>query len=87
MAEIKIDKSFVIDMRNNPDDTVIVRSTIDLAHNLGRHVVAEGIEDQKTLQILRELGCDYAQGFYMSEPLPQDSLLQWFERTGKKCWL
>ncbi|MGD8547673.1 MAG: EAL domain-containing protein [Thiohalophilus sp.] len=87
VAEIKIDKSFVIDMRNNPDDTVIVRSTIDLAHNLGRYVVAEGIEDQKTLQILRDLGCDYAQGYYLSEPLPRDSLQQWYESTGNKRWI
>jgi diguanylate cyclase (GGDEF)-like protein len=84
--EIKIDKSFVMDMENNPDDAVIVRSTIDLAHNLGRKVVAEGIEDPKILASLRKLGCDYGQGFYMSEPLPVDEILLWLDKTASKKW-
>lgn len=74
-GEIKIDKSFVMEMRHNQDDAVIVRSTIDLAHNLGRRVVAEGVEDQTTLDVLKQLGCDVGQGFYISRPLPIGELM------------
>jgi diguanylate cyclase (GGDEF)-like protein len=71
---LKIDKSFVIDMAHDPSDAAIVRSTIDLAHNLGLRVVAEGVENQETWQRLREHGCDLAQGFHVSRPLPGDEL-------------
>ena len=67
---IKIDKSFVIDMPHDPSDAAIVRSTIDLAHNLGLQVVAEGVESHEAWRRLEELGCDLAQGFYVSRPLP-----------------
>ncbi|MEJ2438058.1 MAG: EAL domain-containing protein [Gammaproteobacteria bacterium] len=66
--ELKIDKSFVMDMINNDNDAVIVRSTIDLAHNLGLKVVAEGVESDEIYEMLRILRCDTAQGFYLSEP-------------------
>src|SRR6185437_6437365 len=61
--ELKIDKSFIVGMAHNSDDAVIVRSTIDLAHNLGLTVVAEGVEDEATLDRLRALGCDRVQGY------------------------
>ena len=72
--EIKIDRAFVKDMRHDKDDEVIVRSTIDLAHNLGLMVVAEGVEDVETLNLLTELNCDLAQGFYFGRPFPAERL-------------
>jgi diguanylate cyclase (GGDEF)-like protein len=71
---IKIDKSFVMDMAIDPSDAAIVRSTIDLAHNLGLRVVAEGVESHQAWQHLAELGCDLAQGYYLSRPVPAESL-------------
>ncbi|MEJ2554217.1 MAG: EAL domain-containing protein, partial [Gammaproteobacteria bacterium] len=79
--EIKIDKSFVIDMLENNEDMVIVRSTIDLAHNMGRQVVAEGVESEEVLNILVELGCDMAQGYYISRPITANILTQWLHQT------
>ncbi len=72
--EIKIDKSFVLEMLTNPADDAIVHSTIQLCHNLGRKVVAEGVEDAPTYERLRELGCDYAQGFHLARPKPSAEL-------------
>ncbi|MBI3994452.1 MAG: EAL domain-containing protein [Nitrospirae bacterium] len=74
---IKIDKSFVINMVGNQNDEVIVRSTIDLAHNLGLKVVAEGVENQDIWDRLASLGCDEAQGYHMARPLPTDELTRW----------
>jgi diguanylate cyclase (GGDEF)-like protein len=71
---IKIDKSFVMDMAIDSSDAAIVRSTIDLAHNLGLRVVAEGVESHQAWTRLHELGCDLAQGFYVSRPLPASDL-------------
>jgi diguanylate cyclase (GGDEF)-like protein len=68
--ELKIDKSFVMAMEGDADDAKIVRSTIDLAHNLGLSVVAEGVENAAVLQQLRALDCDEAQGYHMSKPMP-----------------
>lgn len=78
---LKIDKSFVMDMANDENDAVIVRSTIDLAHNLGFDVVAEGIEDSETLDLLAMLGCDSAQGYYFSKPLLPDKFLVWLQQA------
>ena len=75
--ELKIDRSFVSQMATSEEDAVIVRSTIDLGRNLGLGVVAEGVEDQEVLDRLRELGCDVAQGYLMSRPLPADELTHW----------
>jgi diguanylate cyclase (GGDEF)-like protein len=75
--EIKIDKSFVLDMENNENDAVIVRSIIDLAHNLGLKVVAEGVETKDTWITLCVLGCDHSQGVYLSSPLPAEALPGW----------
>ena len=71
---IKIDKSFVMEMAIDASDAAIVRSTIDLAHNLGLRVVAEGVESHQAWTRLNELGCDLAQGFYVSRPLPAPDL-------------
>ena len=71
---IKIDKSFVLEMATEHSDAAIVRSTIELAHNLGLQVIAEGVEDRQIWDELARLGCDYAQGFYLSRPLPADKL-------------
>jgi diguanylate cyclase (GGDEF)-like protein len=77
VAKIKIDKSFVIEMGASKNDEVIVRATIDLAHNLGLKAVAEGVENQAAWDRLRELGCDSAQGYLMSKALPAEQLLEW----------
>jgi diguanylate cyclase (GGDEF)-like protein len=78
---IKIDKAFVINMAKDPNDAVIVRSTIELGHNMGIKVVAEGVENQETYQRLIELGCDAAQGYYMGRPLPFADLNQWLDES------
>ncbi|MBI5612974.1 MAG: EAL domain-containing protein [Gammaproteobacteria bacterium] len=75
---IKIDKSFVLDMANDDNDAVIVRSTVDLAHNLGYRVVAEGVEDQATLDLLVVLGCDSIQGYFISRPMSVAQIDRWF---------
>ena len=78
--ELKIDKSFVMNMEKDDDDAKIVRSTIDLAHNLGLTVVAEGVENQLIWNKLRELACDEAQGYFMSKPVPASEFMGWCAR-------
>src|SRR6185503_21366737 len=78
--EIKIDRSFVMNMLEDANDESIVRATIELAHNLGLRVVAEGVEDIETWTRLADLGCDFAQGFYMSRPIPLRDLIAWLDR-------
>jgi diguanylate cyclase (GGDEF)-like protein len=78
--ELKIDKSFVMQMARDGDDAKIVRSTIDLAHNMGLSVVAEGVETATCWRTLRSLGCDEAQGYLISKPLPADQFVAWCER-------
>ncbi|NMM31492.1 MAG: EAL domain-containing protein [Cellulomonas sp.] len=73
--ELKIDKSFVIDMRRDKHDFIIVRSTIALALDLGLRVIAEGIEDEATATALRELGCDVGQGYHLGRPTTPDQIL------------
>jgi diguanylate cyclase (GGDEF)-like protein len=75
--EIKIDKSFVMGMLTSDADAAIVRTVIDLAHNLGKQVCAEGVENPETLQRLEEMGCDLAQGYYISRPVPAAALMTW----------
>ena len=75
--ELKIDRSFVKEMIYNRGDEAIVRSTIELARNLGRTVTAEGVEDQATLQHLQSLGCHAAQGFFLARPLPAPQCEAW----------
>ena len=78
--ELKIDKSFVMAMEHDAGDAKIVRSTIDLAHNLGLSVVAEGIENENVLALLHGLRCDEGQGFHMSKPLPAADFCDWAAR-------
>jgi EAL domain-containing protein (putative c-di-GMP-specific phosphodiesterase class I) len=80
ISALKIDRSFVADMVREEQDAVIVRSTIGLAHNLDLQVIAEGVEDAATLTMLGEMGCDQAQGYFISRPLPAEQVLQAIER-------
>lgn len=75
--ELKIDKSFVMGMTADPNDAKIVRSTVELAHNLGLSVVAEGVEDEAVLAALRQLHCDVGQGYFWSKPVPVEPFLRW----------
>lgn len=79
--ELKIDKNFVLGMVEDENDAVIVRSIIDLAHNIGITVVAEGVETQDSYDQLNSLGCDVAQGNFISLPLNADALLQWYHTS------
>jgi diguanylate cyclase (GGDEF)-like protein len=79
--EIKIDKSFVLKMAVDENDAVIVRSIVDLGHNLGLRVVAEGVEETPVFSFLRELGCDLAQGYLLSRPLPAADIAGFVETT------
>ncbi|WP_245608421.1 GGDEF domain-containing protein [Shewanella waksmanii] len=80
--ELKIDKSFVQNLMINNDDQIIVASTLQLAHNLGLGVVAEGIENQATLSWLTERGCEMGQGFYLSKPIDAQALTLWLAKSG-----
>jgi EAL domain-containing protein (putative c-di-GMP-specific phosphodiesterase class I) len=77
--ELKIDRSFVSPMLKDESDLIIVRSTINLGHDLGLRVVAEGIEDAPTLRRLARLGCDLAQGYHVSKPIPADAFTEWMQ--------
>jgi EAL domain-containing protein (putative c-di-GMP-specific phosphodiesterase class I) len=80
--DLKIDKSFVINMMEDSGDLVIVQSTIELAHNLGLTVIAEGVESDETWRRLRALGCDVAQGWLIGRPLPAADFANWLNRGG-----
>jgi diguanylate cyclase (GGDEF)-like protein len=80
VSQLKIDRSFVSGLPEDREDAVIVHSVIELGHNLGMEVVAEGVEDRAALEYLRGLGCDAVQGFYLSPPLPAPDLLHWLRR-------
>jgi diguanylate cyclase (GGDEF)-like protein len=82
VRELKIDKSFVLAMNTDARNGIIVRSTIELARNLGLRTVAEGIEDNETLDQLRVLGCELAQGYYISRPMPAAELVRWWDQNG-----
>ena len=77
LSKLKIDKSFIMDMIYDDNDAIIVRSTIDLAHNLGMQVIAEGIEDKESQDLLSILGCELGQGYYISKPISADELEHW----------
>lgn len=79
--EIKIDRSFVMDMASNQGDATIVRTTVNMCHDLGYVVVAEGVENARTLELLAELGCDFVQGYHIARPMDQESILSWLEGT------
>jgi len=75
--ELKIDRSFVLGLAGSSSDGEIVRSTVGLGHNLGLSIVAEGVEDERSLAFLRDVGCDIVQGFFIARPMPADAVLEW----------
>ena len=79
LDELKIDKLFIQNMRTIKGDQQIVRSVIDLAHNFELRVVAEGIEDDATYKDLKKMGCDLAQGYFLSRAIPSNDLLPWLK--------
>jgi diguanylate cyclase (GGDEF)-like protein/PAS domain S-box-containing protein len=81
VSEIKIDRSFVLNMHENDDDAMIVRSTIDLGRNLGLRVVAEGVESAETWHRLADLGCDLAQGYVLAKPMPPHEMREWLSEA------
>jgi diguanylate cyclase (GGDEF)-like protein len=83
VRELKIDKSFIAQMAHNDNDFSIVHSMIDLAHDLNLTVVAEGVENHATWDLLEQLDCDVIQGFYVSRPLPADELVVWMQNSLK----
>ena len=82
--EVKIDQKFVRGMRDNQKDACIVRSVVDLGHNFGLRVVAEGAEDQESSDLLASWGCDVAQGYFFSRPLSPTALRAWLTEQGSK---
>jgi len=76
-TELKIDRLFVLNMDVNSNDRVMVEKSIEIGHELGMNVIAEGVETEKQLVFLRQRGCDSAQGYYFSRPLPPDELVCW----------
>ena len=80
VSELKIDKSFVMHVEQNHNDRIIVNSTIELAHNMGLYVVAEGVENIAVWQTLQDMGCDYGQGYYMSKPIPARDFEVWYQQ-------
>lgn len=77
--ELKIDKCFILTLDESKQDQDIVSSTISLGHNLGLSVVAEGVENLESLELLKQQGCDYIQGYYLSRPLGPEQLIEWLE--------
>jgi diguanylate cyclase (GGDEF)-like protein len=75
--ELKVDRSFISQMSTNRSDEMIVTSTIELAHNLGLQIVAEGVEDRATWDHLNLLGCDSVQGYYLAKPMPAGKVAEW----------
>jgi len=75
--ELKIDRAFVQHLTTDRTDQAIVRSTVNMAHNLGMFVIAEGVEDQATWDLLETMGCDIVQGYYLSRPVPAQDLERW----------
>ena len=78
-TELKIDKSFVQDMHGSDTDRIMVQKTIEMGHALGMHVIAEGVETEEQLDFLRMKGCDSAQGYLFSRPLPPKQMVAWLE--------
>ena len=77
LTEIKIDRSFVMDIMNSENDAVIVKAIINLAHNLGLQVTAEGVESKEIMAKLKDYGCDVAQGYYLNQPFSVTDFNKW----------
>jgi EAL domain-containing protein (putative c-di-GMP-specific phosphodiesterase class I) len=81
---LKVDKSFVTDMDTDEENAFIIRATIDLAHSLGLTVTAEGVESGAVLYMLKGMGCDYYQGYYVSEPMSKDAMTKWLSQRRER---
>jgi EAL domain-containing protein (putative c-di-GMP-specific phosphodiesterase class I) len=81
LEELKIDKSFVMDIMNSENDATIVKAIINLAHNLGLSVTAEGVENDAIMDKLRDYNCDIAQGYYLSKPLSVNEFNDWIKMS------
>ena len=84
--EMKIDRTFIKDMAVDEDDKLIVGTTIDMGHNFGLRVIAEGVEDGQTVDLLKQMGCDQVQGYYYAKPMPVDELYDWMTVDNKVAW-
>lgn len=82
VEKLKIDQSFIRDIIDNPDDKLIVKATIELAHTLDLKVTAEGVESAEIEDLLNEMGCDYVQGYYISRPLEVEQIPAWYQQLG-----
>ncbi|QBG36668.1 EAL domain-containing protein [Litorilituus sediminis] len=78
--KIKIDRSFITEVASNDSDLTIVKSMVELSHGLGKRVLAEGVETEEQLNVLRHLGCDAVQGYYINKPIPDEQLQQYFTK-------
>lgn len=84
-SEMKIDRSFVMDMDRDEEAKIIVRSIVDLGHNIGLSICAEGVETQEALDYLSSLNCETAQGYHMSRPIPAEEILPWCNQWRKEA--
>jgi diguanylate cyclase len=84
LDELKIDRAFVDVMFRSREDREIVATLLRLAHGLDLHVVAEGVENEQTLTLLREMGCDRAQGYWIAKAMPAQELPTWFENWNRE---
>ncbi len=84
--EMKIDRTFIKDMAADEDDRLIVGTTIGMGHNFGLRVIAEGVEDGQTVDLLKQMGCDQVQGYYYAKPMPVDELYDWLTVDNKVAW-
>ncbi len=82
VEKLKIDQSFIRDIMDNPDDKLIVKATIELAHTLDLKVTAEGVESAEIQALLDEMGCDSVQGYYISRPIEADQIKTWYQQLG-----
>ncbi|WP_420933923.1 EAL domain-containing protein [Alteromonas sp. A081] len=85
--ELKIDKSFVLNLDKNQSDQQIVKTIIDLAHNFDLNVIAEGVETLSSLSLLNQWGCDYTQGYFISRPVSIEQFMQWYKNNKHTDWL
>jgi EAL domain-containing protein (putative c-di-GMP-specific phosphodiesterase class I) len=81
LSSLKIDRAFISDITENPEDAAIVRAILAMAHSLHLKTVAEGVETEKQLEFLREIGCDEVQGYFMAKPLPAQEFADQFVKS------
>ena len=82
--KLKVDKSFVRDLENNRENAEIIKAIVSLGHALGLDVIAEGCENEEQLEMLKSLGCDLVQGFYIARPLPADKAEEFIKKINSK---